>query len=119
MHHNGVGVGSRCYIEPKASGKSTKQMLNSVTNIPAIEIDNYLVNEGKEARINVASPYFESKKIELLIGHWNENYKDQLKKFPKAKHDEAVDLTGYCVFHYFKPNMMKIFDSLIHSDNLL
>lgn len=115
---NKISLSSKIYLEPKASGKSTAQMLNRVTNIPAIEINNYLVNEGKESRISVAAPYFESGRVVLIKGHWNHKFKEQLKSFPKAKHDEAVDLIGYAVFHYFKPGRKVIFDNPVYLDNL-
>ena len=47
---------SRVYIEPKASGHSLRQMLKDVTNLSPVFIEGPLVQEGKEARANVAAP---------------------------------------------------------------
>lgn len=93
--------GSKYYIEPKASGKSIAQMMNTESKYAFIEIKNHLVNDGKETRFSTASPYLESGKIKLLRGAWNESFINQLTGFPKVKHDEAVDLIGYASFEYF------------------
>jgi predicted phage terminase large subunit-like protein len=98
---NGIDGKSRGYFEPKASGKSMKQMLRSATNLNAVEITNHLVSEGKEARIQTAAPKIESSKVVLVKGVWNEKFTHQLCTFPNAKHDEFVDLLGYACFHYF------------------
>lgn len=89
------------YIEPKASGKSLKQMLISATKLNAVEIDSYLVAEGKEARANVMSPKAESGRIVFLRGNWNKSVIDQLEGFPIMKHDEYIDILGYAVDKYF------------------
>ena len=97
----GLGYKSTCYIEPKASGKSTKQMLVKTTKINAVEISNHLVSEGKEARIQVSAPKIESGRVFLVQGAWNDRFVTQICTFPNATHDEYVDLIGYACFHYF------------------
>lgn len=87
-------------IEPKASGKSLVQMLR-LQRLSVAEITGHLVSEGKEARCSTAAPKFESRQIYLVRGAWNERFKKQLTGFPKAKHDEYVDLIGYACHHYF------------------
>lgn len=84
------------YIEPKASGKSLKQMLVKA-GYNAIEINSWLVAEGKTGRINLTAPYAEAGRIEMVEAPWNEEFIYQLATFPKASHDEYVDLTGYAV----------------------
>lgn len=100
----GITQGSCIYIEPKASGKSIKQMINKThSQYPIIEITNNLVNEGKEARFQVATPYIQSGKIQFVNVP---NIQELIKQFcgyPKVKHDEAIDLLGYAANHYFKP----------------
>lgn len=93
---------SIAFIEPKASGKTLKQLLNVQTKIPAIEIKSYLVQEGKEARLQAASPYIESGKVKIVRGNWNSKFTAQLTGFPKVKHDEYVDLLGYACEYYFR-----------------
>lgn len=89
------------YIEPKASGKSLKQMLKQQSlKLNPVEIKSGLVNEGKSARMNVASPKVEAGRVCLVIGAWNEEFIQQLEGFPTAKHDEYVDLLGYACEHY-------------------
>jgi len=98
----GVNLGSKIFIEPKASGKSIKQMLVRMTKFPVIEIQSYLVQEGKESRFQAAAPYIESGQMKFKRGSWNESLINQMVGFPKVKHDEAVDLLGYIAAHYFK-----------------
>lgn len=114
----GVTIGSKIFIEPKASGKSIKQMLVRSTKYPVIEIQSYLVQEGKESRFQAAAPYIESGQMKFKRGNWNESLISQMVGFPKVKHDEAVDLLGYIAAHYFKATKSK-FMQAVGSDNLL
>lgn len=98
---HGLGYKSRAHLEPKASGKSLKQMIPTVSDLNAVEIKNHLVQEGKEARISVASPKIESGRVYLVSGSWNDRFVTQICTFPNAAHDEYVDLIGYACFHYF------------------
>lgn len=93
---------SCAFIEPKATGKTLKQLLNVQTKIAAIEIKSYLVQEGKEARLQAASPYIQSGKVKIVKGNWNGKFTAQLTGFPKVKHDEYVDLLGYACEYYFR-----------------
>lgn len=93
---------SRVFIEPKASGKSLRQMINNETNLSAVEIKSHLVSEGKMARIQTAAPKVEAGKVILVKGSWNDPFVAQITGFPNAKHDEYVDLIGYATQHYFK-----------------
>ncbi len=94
---------SKCLIEPKASGKSLKQLINTNNKIKitAVEISSQLVSEGKEARIQIAAPKVEAGLVYLVRGSWNDKFIYQVTKYPNAKHDEAVDLQGYATDHYF------------------
>lgn len=87
---------SRIYIEPKASGHSLQQLLNK-ERFNAINIHSKLVQESKNARANLISPYAEAGHIKLIESPWNEDFIVQLTGFPNAKHDEAIDCLGYGV----------------------
>lgn len=87
-------------FEPKASGKSMRQMINSETDLNATEIKSKLIQEGKEARIQTSAPKVESGKVVLVKGNWNDRFIHQLTSFPNAPHDEYVDLLGYICDHY-------------------
>lgn len=92
---------SMIYIEPKASGKSLKQMIKqNYPKLNPIEIQSVLVSEGKEARIQVAAPKVEVGRVTIVLGNWNDEYLSQLEGFPTAKHDEFVDLLGYACEKY-------------------
>ena len=92
---------SRVYIEPKASGKSLKQLLKDGTHLNAIEIKSYIVQEGKEARADAASPFCEAGRVFVVEGPWNEDFFDQLETFPNAEHDEDVDNMCYAIHYHF------------------
>lgn len=106
---NGLNGKSKCHIEPKASGKSLKQMLKAKTDLNAVEIKNHLVNEGKEARLQVASPKLAAGRIILVKGNWNEKFVNQICTFPKATNDEYVDLLGYACYEYFDKEKNKVY----------
>lgn len=96
----GLSNRSRVYIEPKASGKSLAQLLKA-THVSPVEIRSYLVQEGKEARVQVASPKVEAGRVTLVRGTWNDRFVSQLEAFPNGEHDEYCDIIGYAVEHYF------------------
>lgn len=98
---HGMDGRGRAYIEPKASGKSLRQMLKVTSKVHAVEIKTALVNEGKEARAQVASPKIESGRVVLVRGTWNDHFVEQVCGFPNAKHDEYIDLLGYSTNLYF------------------
>jgi len=107
---HGYNLKSRVYIEPKASGHSMKQMINylslsdesSLKKLDAVEVESYLVAEGKESRFNVASPKIQSGKVVLVEDDWNEDFMEQFTQFPIYGMDEFVDLLGYIVEHHFE-----------------
>ena len=96
-----IGPRSRVFIEPKASGKTLKQLLTAHTKLNAIEIKSYLVQEGKEARADAATPTCEAGRIYLIDGNWTDEFLDQVCAFPGDEHDEDVDNLSYAVGHYF------------------
>lgn len=98
---------TRTFIEPKASGHSLKQILSSETDFLVTLIESPLVGEGKEARLQTASPKVEAGQIVLVEGAWNEPFMDEICFFPNASHDEAVDCLGYSVGRYFNKKKRK------------
>ena len=98
---NDVTAENLIRIEPKASGKSLKQLLIKETGYNATEIDGKHVGEGKTARLNACSPTMQAGRVKLVKGHWNDNFINQLTSFPNGKHDEAVDCLCYAIFDYF------------------
>lgn len=99
----GLGRKSKVYIEPKATGKTVKQMINRETNLSAVEIKTKLVSEGKISRAQTMAPRVESQKMKLVKGAWNQSFINQVCSFPRHPHDEYIDLGGYGCDHYFKP----------------
>ena len=86
---NGYTNRSRIYVEPKASGKSIVQTLQKETGLNVRE--DKPPSKDKVARVQDISASLESGRVSLLRGRWNEEFLQQLVKFPSAKHDDMVD----------------------------
>jgi len=82
-------------VEPKASGKSIKQMIHEESKINIAEIKTEFVNNSKIENARACSPYIEGGRVKLVRGSWNESFLNQIATFPNSKHDEHVDLTCY------------------------
>ena len=84
-------------IEPKASGKSLKQMISSQTSYNVTEIKTPFVSNSKIENVRASSNYIEGCRVKLIKGNWNNAFLNQVGTFPNAKHDEHIDLTCYGV----------------------
>jgi predicted phage terminase large subunit-like protein len=97
-HISALGIKVKMiYVEPKASGKSIKQLIQSQTKLNIAEIKSNFVSVSKIERARTTAPYIESERVILVRGAWNEAYLHQVAMFPNAKHDEHIDLTAYGV----------------------
>ena len=100
-------VKSRIIIEPKASGYSLAQYIESDTDYNFILLgqdnknESKLVNAGKKARHEMIKPKAESRRIILVEDVWNADYVHEICGFPKVTHDERVDNLGYAINRYF------------------
>lgn len=88
---------SGIYIEDKANGSAIIDTLKGVVpGIIPIEPDG-----GKESRINAAAPFIEAGNLWLpLSAPWVEDYITEAIAFPKAPHDDAIDMTAYALLRY-------------------
>jgi len=91
---SGVSV-ALTLVEPKASGKSIKQMIYNETKLNIAEIKTKFVNTSKIENARACSPYIESGRVILIKGAWNDAFLQQVGMFPNGKHDEHIDLTAY------------------------
>ena len=95
-HINASGLKiSLTLVEPKASGKSLQQMINSTTGLSIAEIKTDFVNSSKIENARTCSSFIEGGRVILIKGAWNESFLNQVGTFPNAKHDEHIDLTCY------------------------
>lgn len=88
-------------VEPKASGKSIKQIFETDLKLLVAEIKTDFVKISKMERVKSSSIYAEGGRVYLVDGAWIEPFLKQLATFPNAKHDEFVDLFCYMVERYF------------------
>jgi len=89
VQKNGYTNRSRIFVEPKASGKSIVQTLVRETGLNIKE--DKPPTKDKVARVSDVSASLESGRVSLLNGDWNNEFLEQLTKFPAAKHDDMVD----------------------------
>lgn len=82
-------------VEPKASGKSIAQMINTETRLNIAEIKSSFVNNSKIENVRTCSAFIEGGRVLLIKGNWNDAFLQQVGTFPNAKHDEHVDLSCY------------------------
>jgi len=101
----GADRSSRCIFEPKASGVSILQHLESETGLNIIE-DKPPV-ESKMSRVASVSPILESGRVLLYNkGNGLDDLVDECKIFPNGANDDRVDaLTGLILYNAGKVNM--------------
>jgi phage terminase large subunit-like protein len=102
---------SRIFVEPKASGYPLVQYLEAETEFNLVLIgqnnkrEAKLVQEGKRARHEMIKSKAESGMIVLVEDgdddSWIDDYIVEICGFPRAAHDETVDVTGYSINHYY------------------
>lgn len=100
---------SRAYFEPKASGKSTVQIIKNPSLMKAWGL-NFLINamewkmtEGdKVTRLNNVSPYLEAGRVFFVNGVWVEDYIEQIISFPNGERTEPADLLVMACVNMFE-----------------
>lgn len=100
----GYSQNSVIFVEPKASGKSVVQQLKASTGLNVVEIEGEYLKDDKVTRANGISPLAMARKFKMVKGEWNEKYLSQMTSFPKATHDEAVDVTVYAANYMIPVN---------------
>lgn len=94
----GYNTYSTIRIEPKASGKSVVQQLQSETQLNVTETPTPVDSKG--TRLHAASPKIECGRVVLVEDVWNEEFIEEVCGFPNAEHDEDVDLIGYAINYH-------------------
>jgi len=91
VEKNGFDSKSKIRVEPKATGKSIVQQIRVNTKLTIVEDE--APTESKVVRCKAISPFVEGGRVLLLTGApWIDDYLDEVCSFPKAAHDERVDL---------------------------
>lgn len=85
-------------IEPKANGKSVVQQLRDSTDLNVTETPT--PTDDKAMRLNTCSPKIECGRVVLVEGAWNEDFIEEVCKFPTMTHDEYVDILYYAVEYF-------------------
>jgi predicted phage terminase large subunit-like protein len=109
---------SEIAIEDKANGSAVIEVLKkTVFGVVPIEPEG-----GKEARIAAASPAIEAGNLWLpQTDLWRrmdgepitvESYIGEASAFPKAAHDDAIDMTAYAITRYLTRNDLAVLAAL-------
>ena len=65
------------------------------------EIENSFVKLGKFTRVeNIEPPLISGRIVLIEEGNWIDSFIEQCEGFPKAKHDDKVDILCYMVHKY-------------------
>lgn len=85
------------FVEDKANGTAVMDVLKGkISGIIPVEPDG-----GKEARIAAVAPFIEAGNLWLpLYAPWVSDYVTEASSFPKAAHDDAIDMTAYALVRY-------------------
>ena len=95
-------------VEPKASGKSLKQLLVA-SGTPCRELRSRWAAKSKIDKANDAAPSLEGGLVRMVKADWNAAYLHEVATFPNAKHDEAVDNTSYAIERYLLQKQFKVY----------
>jgi predicted phage terminase large subunit-like protein len=82
-------------VEAKASGLSIIQQLKRQTSLPITQLPTK--KDSKEICLKSVSPLIEAGRLILIEDISNDIIIEQLSQFPKASHDEMVDLVYYAM----------------------
>lgn len=97
------------YIEDKANGPAIIDTLKGkLAGLIPIEPDG-----GKEARIHAAAPFIEAGNFWLpQTGAQVEDFITEATSFPKAPHDDAIDMVTYALLRFCGRNRFALWDAL-------
>ncbi len=85
-------------IEPKANGKSVVHQLRDSTDLNVTETPT--PTDDKAMRLNTCSPKNRMWACGACRGAWNEDFIEEVCKFPTMTHDEYVDILYYAVEYF-------------------
>lgn len=94
VKRHGVGESGTVFVEPKATGKSLVQTLRMLGGINIVEDslpEGVSSQQGKELRVDNATPFFSGMNCFLLDGVDWKPFIDQAAVFPNGKHTDLVD----------------------------
>ncbi len=90
VHRNGYNRGSSIFVEPKASGISTVQMIKRKTKLNIIQDKS--PTTSKIIRVNTISPFCEARRVHVIAGAaWKDKFIHQCETFPQNDEDNEVD----------------------------
>lgn len=101
MRMYGRSVDSRLFVEPKASGKTTVQMLRTLSQINVVEAPS--PSDDKTTRTNANSPFMEALRVVVLYGEpdtpqgWQDGFIAQCAAFPRGLHDDQLDTLNQAI----------------------
>jgi predicted phage terminase large subunit-like protein len=92
-------IRSKVIIENKASGISINTELKRKFK-NKMNVFLYNVKGKKEDRLRSYEGYFQSGKVKLVKGDWNEAFIAELTGYPDVPHDESIDCITMALNYY-------------------
>lgn len=99
----GYTQGSRIIVEPKASGLSIVQQLQTIPGLNVIKGET--PKDDKLTRFASCTPKMEAGNVVLISGPYITPYLDELVAFPLSPHDDMVDVTSAAITHKLNKNL--------------
>lgn len=103
VNQMGYSQGSRIIIEPKASGLSIAQQLQTMTQLNVIL--GPTPKDDKVTRLASCTPKIEAGNVILISGPYITSYLDELVAFPLSPNDDQVDVTSAAITHKLNKNL--------------
>lgn len=75
--------------DPGSAGIDAKQAFQK--NLAGWRVDMVLATGSKEVRADPMSSYVNGGMVRLVRGDWNRDFVEELRAFPKGRHDDQVD----------------------------
>jgi predicted phage terminase large subunit-like protein len=97
--------GAACKIkgeqEPGSGGKESAE--NFVRMLAGFSVSTETATANKSERADPFSSQVNAGNVKMVRGDWNKAYKDELRGFPHAKHDDQVDASSLAFNELSKP----------------
>lgn len=87
----------RIYIEQEGGSGGKESAENSVKELVGFRAYAEVPKGDKEMRAEPFSIQVDASNVECLLGDWNEEYLEELRKFPNGTFKDQTDATSLCV----------------------
>lgn len=101
---DGPGVQQRIPVEPGPAGKP--ESLRIIRMLAPLDVQALPVGKAKEIRATGAASQVNAGAVFMVRGHWNHEFREELRTFPTGKHDDQVDAFSDAFNQLSTPNFV-------------